>query len=318
MLSLLQLALVSTLLAGTLCKPYMTQELVDRINHDPTLHWKAKLYPRFAGLSLEELRAQTNGAPDVFTRNLGPDARSTTYVPPYPTDDLPESYNPMDEHPECIQPALDQGACGNCYSLSTVEAFSDLRCLHGLDTEPVLYSGAYSTSCDRENGGCNGGVVYRVWTFLTGHGDVPDSCLPYNELGPDLGHCPSTCADGSPLPKLVHAKGWHNIGLSQGFGYETIMASLVYNGPAVTCFLICPDFNAYESGIYSPLPDQYCGSAHCMEIVGYGVSHEDGDIHYWILKNSWGPDWGEGGFVRFERGSPMSQLEDDVIEGYVD
>lgn len=322
MLGRLQLAVAAALLVGALCKPYMTQELVDRINRDPTLHWRAKLYPRFAGMSVEELQAMANGAPGMFTRNLGSRASGSgrsAYVPPYPTDDLPENYNPVEEHPECVQPPMDQGACGNCYCVSAIESFSDLRCLHGLDKERVLYSSVYSTSCDDSNGGCNGGMVYKVWSFLTTHGAVPNSCLPYDTMHADMGYCPSVCEDGSPVPKLVHAKGWHNIGLSQeGNSYETIMASLVYNGPAATCFLICPDFNAYESGIYSPLPGQYCGSAHCMEIVGYGVSEEDDDLPYWIIKNTWGPDWGEGGFIRFERGSPLSLLEDDVIEGHVD
>ena len=38
-----------------------------------------------------------------------------------------------------------------------------------------------------------------------------------------------------------------------------------------------------------------------MLIVGYGNDAGTGK-DYWLLQNSWGSKWGEGGFMRIERG----------------
>jgi len=56
-------------------------------------------------------------------------------------------------------------------------------------------------------------------------------------------------------------------------------------------------FQSYDTGIISS-PD--CGTDldHGVIVVGYG---EEDNKKYWILKNSWGADWGESGFFRIAR-----------------
>jgi len=53
-------------------------------------------------------------------------------------------------------------------------------------------------------------------------------------------------------------------------------------------------FQSYSSGIISSAS---CGTAldHGVLVIGYGT---DSGTDYWLLKNSWGADWGEQGFFR--------------------
>ncbi|CAL0304845.1 unnamed protein product [Lupinus luteus] len=54
---------------------------------------------------------------------------------------------------------------------------------------------------------------------------------------------------------------------------------------------------SYKEGIFKG-PCGYLQN-HAVTVVGYGTS-EDG-TRYWLIKNSWGENWGEGGYMRLQR-----------------
>lgn len=59
-------------------------------------------------------------------------------------------------------------------------------------------------------------------------------------------------------------------------------------------------FEQYSSGI---LDSSLCGSRmdHAVTVVGYG---NDGTENYYIVRNSWGPYWGDKGYVKISSTTP--------------
>lgn len=85
-------------------------------------------------------------------------------------------------------------------------------------------------------------------------------------------------------------------------------------------FEVYPDFQQYKGGVY-----QHTGltntfnpfelTNHAVLLVGYGVDGESGD-KYWIVKNSWGPEWGEKGYFRIMRGVDECALESMAVQSF--
>jgi len=67
-------------------------------------------------------------------------------------------------------------------------------------------------------------------------------------------------------------------------------------------------FQLYFGGIVRGL----CGTEldHGVLIVGYGSASSMifGNTEYWIVKNSWGGDWGEHGYIRIENNNKEGDM----------
>ena len=54
---------------------------------------------------------------------------------------------------------------------------------------------------------------------------------------------------------------------------------------------------------------------HAMVIVGYGkgTTNTGAEVPYWLLRNSWGPVWGDHGYVRILKGKNLGGIESQVM-----
>merc|ERR1712007_312715 len=83
-------------------------------------------------------------------------------------------------------------------------------------------------------------------------------------------------------------------------GDELAMMNAVATGPVTAAIdASSPQLQMFTSGV---LAASQCGTSlnHAVLVVGYGKLH---DVTFWLVKNSWGKQWGEGGYFKIERGS---------------
>ncbi|TKG69907.1 C1 family peptidase [Prauserella endophytica] len=67
-------------------------------------------------------------------------------------------------------------------------------------------------------------------------------------------------------------------------------------GAVTACLVVYDDLFHYTGGVYRHTTEETSGG-HCVALIGW-----DDDAGCWIAKNSWGPDWGENGFLRIAYG----------------
>ncbi|EFJ30432.1 hypothetical protein SELMODRAFT_89437, partial [Selaginella moellendorffii] len=83
---------------------------------------------------------------------------------------------------------------------------------------------------------------------------------------------------------------------------EALKKAVAHQPVSVMIDAGCPAFKFYKSGILT----SSCGTDlnHAVTIVGYGIT-SDGK-KYWIVKNSWGTEWGDDGYVYMQRDTGVS------------
>ena len=88
-------------------------------------------------------------------------------------------------------------------------------------------------------------------------------------------------------------------------GNEEMLKNLVYEHGAVYAVIYAGrNYRYYGGGIFSGCsPNSELN--HAVSVVGYGT--ENGK-DYWLIKNSWGTNWGENGFGKIERGVNMCDI----------
>ena len=93
-------------------------------------------------------------------------------------------------------------------------------------------------------------------------------------------------------------------------GERRMMAEIHTRGP-IACEVDATPLDKYQGGILNAPGNTETN--HIISVVGWGTDPATG-TKYWIGRNSWGEDWGKGGYTQIRRGRNDAGLE---VEGWV-
>ncbi len=188
-------------------------------------------------------------------------------------------------------PVADQGKCSACWAFAAASAVEACLQINGMPLQPNQYlSVEEQVQCSTVDGddGCEGGLPEYTFKYIHAHGLTDAKTYPYT--GTSGGVCRA-----STMPRVAHTTGYIDVSPNN----PVALQAAVNINPVVVCIEADADvFQLYTSGV---ITSSTCGTDwdHAALIVGYGTSTVGGP--FWQLRNSWGPNWGEKGYVRIKR-----------------
>jgi len=274
--------------------------------------FKEKLYP-FSDLSKEEFKKEKTGlVPDpqgrvIYAKGLQIPPESERVMTPEmqaKVDELyarnrgwtPRSFSSQSKG--WVTKARSQDNCGSCAAFAAHGLHEVCMAKAGAPIKNLDLSEQHIIDCAygyKRINGCHGALpwYYTEWFKNQGGMSLHEGDYPYLDTSPKLNcYSANRIAKWNSGAKVAsHVYDWQCT--------EDKLKKMVAENGAVTVGLeAADDFMNYEKGVmdkckYNAKPD------HAVLVVGYG---REGGKDYWLIKNSWGDNWGDHGFAKIVRG----------------
>uniref|UniRef100_A0A0E0PZJ6 Uncharacterized protein n=1 Tax=Oryza rufipogon TaxID=4529 RepID=A0A0E0PZJ6_ORYRU len=204
--------------------------------------------------------------------------------------DVPANINWRDRG--AVTQVKNQKDCASCWAFSAVAAVEGIHQIRSHNLVALSTQQLLDCSTGRNNHGCNRGDMDEAFRYITSNGGIAaESDYPYEDRA--LGTCR---ASGKPVAASI-----------RGFQYvppnnETALLLAVAHQPvSVALDGVGKVSQFFSSGVFGAMQNETCTTDlnHAMTAVGYGT--DEHGTKYWLMKNSWGTDWGEGGYMKIAR-----------------
>lgn len=157
-------------------------------------------------------------------------------------------------------------------------------------------------SCDYKNGdgndGCNGGEQIVALDWLAKQpGQCTETAYPYKSGNGNTLKCITGCAPAVKIAKGVELAPKN----------ETLLMAAIAMVPLSLSVDASANFwQFYSGGVVTEACK--CDNDNCLDhgVGGVGYSTDSQGRDYWIVKNSWGTDWGMSGYILLQRGADFN------------
>jgi len=192
----------------------------------------------------------------------------------------------------------DQGSCGSCWATAAIQVLEDHLTI--ATNKTVQLSAQQMVSCTPNlnecggSGGCNGATAELAFKYLVDNGGIAaEQTWAYTSGSGADGSC------NKEQHKHVTIAGFNTLPINQ---YWPLMQALYQAGPVVIS-VDASNWFMYDQGVFSGCAKDAVVN-HAVVCLGYGEDNDlsgSGVTKYFKVKNSWGEDWGEEGYIRLLR-----------------
>merc|ERR1711871_477805 len=238
----------------------------------------------FTDLTSEEFSQMFSGK---YQKLFGNDCKEMKYQ----KSTVPKDMDWRDHN--AVTPVKNQGQCGSCWSFSATGALEGSNSI--VNGELLSFSEQQLVDCSRTYGnmGCNGGLMDNAFDYVKDNGLCTEESYPYQGTQ-------GTCESSNCTP-MVKVEGCFDVPSNN----ELALKEAVAKQPvSVAIEADTRVYQMYQSGV---LTGDACGTNldHGVLVVGYDTDESTG-VDYWLVKNSWGPTWGDEGYIKIERSDSTS------------
>jgi C1A family cysteine protease/TolA-binding protein len=180
-----------------------------------------------------------------------------------------------------------QGSCGSCWAFTQTTVLEAAFNITKGNDPSRDFSEQFLLDCGRKDDGgdagtCAGGQPWDAFEHLEREGSIVESDMPY--VGVEKS-CSSEKKGKAKIDNWGFVKAaWDTPPV------DDIKAAMCQHGPITAAVYADEAFLSYAGGVFEGTPGGQPN--HAIMLVGW-----DDKRHAWLLRNSWGPEWGEDGYM---------------------
>lgn len=215
-----------------------------------------------------------------------------------PLSELPQSLDWRKKG--VVTPVKNQQACGSCWAFATTETVESHLAIN--TGKLVELAPQNLVSCVQNphkcggTGGCQGATAELGLDYVAHRGLAAEVDVPYKA---EDGTCPVGVKKVAKSTSQSYATN----------DYAAVMNAIAKGPQAIS--IDASTLHLYSSGVFDGCNQTHPDINHGVQLVGYGTD-EEGGLDYWIVRNSWGPTFGEGGFFRLLRHTDKQVCGTDI------